>query len=617
MDELNQNENNVAPDSNSDDKAEEITNEITDDNVTVNNEQSENIIENQNTDENAAPDEKQQKSKTDAFDDINNISIDQNKSENTYTETDYFSESYTDSFHNPPKGTLPPPNFGNGFYNGYNPNMKGYGYTGQNNFNQGMNGYGQNPNGYNPNTNGYNPNINGYGYNGGNNNYNPNMNGFNGGQNNYNPNNNYMAGGYVPPYSQNGNNPYGTSANPYIPKKKKLSNAALAGIIIGIAAVFIIILVILAFASIKKDNSTDYTVSDKSESVTESNDNDDKKETDSNVSVTIPIQEKPSLESKYYEDEETGLLTVEGVAKRVSPSVVDVLVYKDTSLYPYSTGSGIIISEDGYIVTNAHVVADADAGLKVTLDNGDEYSAEIIGQDSRTDIAVLKIDADDLSAADFGDSDELELGEMVVAIGNAGGYSGTLTVGYVSGLDREVKTNSGSDTLNCIQTDAAMSPGVSGGALINMYGQVVGITSSKYKSSELDEGIGFAITTKFATPIIEDIISKGYISGRVRVGITYVAITDEMADAYDVKRGIQIQTIDDSCDIANTNAKAGDIITEINGVEVYSQDTIKTALDGCEPGDTVTAHIFRKGITESENEEFDIEFKLMQDTSLS
>ncbi|MCI5751604.1 MAG: S1C family serine protease [Oscillospiraceae bacterium] len=293
------------------------------------------------------------------------------------------------------------------------------------------------------------------------------------------------------------------------------------------------------------------------------------------------------------------------------------MVFRDTSLYPYSTGSGIIISEDGYIVTNAHVLTDVNAGLKVVLENGEEYKAEIVGQDSRTDIAVIKIEAEGLTAADLGDSDQLELGEMVVAIGNAGGYSGTLTVGYVSGLNREVKTSTDGDPMTCIQTDAAMSPGVSGGALINMYGQVVGITSSKYKSTVLDEGIGFAITTQFAKPIIEDIISQGYISGRVRVGITYTIVTDDMAEAYGIKKGIIIQSVDESCDIAKTDLQAGDIMTELNGQEVYSAQTIKKALEGCEPGDIISAHIYRKGVTEDEDEEFDITFELMQDTTLS
>ncbi len=531
-------------------------------------------------------------------------SPEQSENKSNENEKDSFAETDFDSmFHYPPKGTLPPPGYGGVNYgaygNPYAPPPYGNPQTGYYSVPNGVpmqGGYNPNPNGV-PMQGGYNPNPNGAPMQGG---YNP------------NPNGAPMQGAYnqSAEYRQSTYNPYGGSAV-YVPKKKSLSNGALMAIIITISVLFIIILIILAFTSIGVDQSTDYSSQSSEYSETAESGN-------SGVTVEIPIQQKPALEAKYYQDEETGLLTVEGVAQRVSPSVVDVLVYRDTSLYAYSAGSGIIISEDGYIVTNAHVVTEANAGLKVTLGDGTEYEAEIIGADNKTDIAVLKIEAEDLVTADFGDSDELLLGEMVVAIGNAGGYSGTLTVGYVSGLNREITTASSTgSTMTCIQTDAAMSPGVSGGALINMYGQVVGITSSKYKSTELDEGIGFAITTKFAMPIIEDIISKGYISGRVRIGITYVAISSDMADAYGVKMGIQVKSIDDTCDISETELREGDIITSINGIEVYSSDTIKKAMEGINPGDTVQAHVYRKGITSGDEIEFDIEFEAMQDTSLS
>lgn len=538
-------------------------------------------------------------------DDISRSDNSPEQHENTITENekDSFAETDFDSmFHYPPKGTLPPPGYGGVNYGAY-----GNPYA-QNPYGNPQTGYYSVPN--NMPQGGYNPNPNSTPMQGGYN-TNPNSTPMQGGYNPY-PNGAPMQGVYnqSAEYRQSTYNPYGGSAV-YVPKKKSLSNGALMAIIITISVLFIIILVILAFTSIGEDKNADYSSQSSEFSETAESGN-------SGVTVEIPIQPKPALEAKFYQDEETGLLTVEGVAQRVSLSVVDVLVYRDTSLYAYSAGSGIIISEDGYIVTNAHVINEANAGLKVTLGDGTEYEAEIIGADNKTDIAVLKIEAEDLVTADLGDSDELLLGEMVVAIGNAGGYSGTLTVGYVSGLDREITTASSTgSTMTCIQTDAAMSPGVSGGALINMYGQVVGITSSKYKSTELDEGIGFAITTKFAKPIIEDIISKGYISGRVRIGITYVAISSDMADAYGVKMGIQVKSIDKTCDISETELKEGDIITSINGVEVYSSDTIKKAMEGIDPGDTVKAHVYRKGITTGDETEFDIEFEAMQDTSLS
>lgn len=511
----------------------------------------------------------------DVIDIIDNI--DTSKGYDPFAEQDFSSP-----YHEPPKKQP----YNQGYYNGYNPNMQNMPYGGYP-----QNGY--NPQqGYNrPNT-GYNPNA---GYNG----YTQ--------QNMYNQagmtsNTGYTSGGYNSPSPSPAYN-YGAAEA----KPKKLSNGWLAAIIIVIAAIFIGVLAILAFTDGETADIGTEAVSGQENSASAG----------TGTTVQIPIQPKPALESQYYQDEETGLLTTTGVAKRVSPSVVDVVIFKDTTLYPHSQGSGIIISPDGYIVTNAHVVNEANAGVKVVLDDDSEYEARIIGQDSKTDIAVLKIEADNLTAADLGDSSQLELGEMVVAIGNAGGYSGTITVGYVSGIDREVSAGTGSDTMTCIQTDAAMSPGVSGGALINMYGQVVGITSSKYQSTALDEGIGFAITTQFAKPIIEDIISQGYISGRVRVGITYTPLDDEAAEAYGVRRGIYVQTIAEECDISNTELKVGDIITELNGVEIYSASTIKQALEGTQPGDRITAHVYRQGITENETTEFDIEFELMQDTNLS
>lgn len=570
-------------------------------------------VENISPEASAQPENISQKSGSDIIDIIDGIDttkMNNSASANNSQSGGLFEErNYNmDSFHTQPRPQqyysrgYDPNAYRSGSYgydpNAYNPNPNSfdpnphrpnpYGYD-SSAYNPNPNSY--NPNAYNPNPNGYNPGA-----------YNPNPNGYNTNPHNSDPNRYYPGG-----YAQNGmGGAYGGAPVP--PKKKHMSKGALAAVIISISALFVLIVVVLAFSSVDETYDELTTQTEETTQVTAD---------ENGVSVNIPIQPKPALESKYYQDEETGLLTVEGVAKRVSPSVVDVMVFRDTSLYPYSAGSGIIISEDGYIVTNAHVLTDVNAGLKVVLDSGEEYKAEIVGQDSRTDIAVLKIEAEGLVAADLGDSDQLELGEMVVAIGNAGGYSGTLTVGYVSGLNREVKTSTDGDTMTCIQTDAAMSPGVSGGALINMYGQVVGITSSKYKSTVLDEGIGFAITTQFAKPIIEDIISQGYISGRVRVGIIYTILTEEEADAYGVQKGIIIQSIDESCDIAKTELQPGDVMTELNGQEVYSAQTIKAALDGCEPGDKISAHIYRKGVTEDEDKEFDITFELMQDTTLS
>jgi serine protease Do len=407
---------------------------------------------------------------------------------------------------------------------------------------------------------------------------------------------NGYSGGYVPPNS---------TSNPDIDtSKKKLSRNWLIGILFFIGVMIVAIIMMLISSALKGDDKDSSVPSDN----ISASDN-----SDVDTYVEIPIQEKPTLDSQYYADEKTGLLTTTGVAKRVSPSVVGIQIYGDSKLYPVSAGSGIILSEDGYIITNAHVL-DGAKTVKVMLSNEKAYVADIIGIDSKTDLAVVKINETGLTPADMGNAAQLELGEQVAAIGNAGGFSGTITFGYVSGLDREITSIENGYKMKCIQTDAAVSPGNSGGALVNMYGQVVGIVSSKYVA-EGYEGIGFAISMNEAKPIIEDIISKGYISGRVRVGIQYIALTEADAEQLGVVPGLLVREISADCDIANTDLQVDDIITELNGKKVYSAQTIREALDGLNPGDVITAKVYRKSVTD-EVSEFEISFKLMQDTTL-
>lgn len=329
--------------------------------------------------------------------------------------------------------------------------------------------------------------------------------------------------------------------------------------------------------------------------------------------VEIPTQSKPDIEEKYMDAD--GRYTTQGVAKVVSPSVVGVVIYGEgQSLTPISQASGIIISADGYIITNAHVVEGATA-QKIILTDGTEYEAKIIGRDSKSDLAVLKIEPKgEIIAAELGNSDELELGEQVMALGNPGGLENSISGGYVSGLDRQIKSSETGLAMSCIQTDAAVNPGNSGGALVNMYGQVVGIISSKYVATGF-EGIGFAISINNALPIIQDIIDKGYVSDRIRIGIVFAELTDTTAATYDVVPGLYINEIDPTCDIANSGLQIYDIITEMNGQRVYNYETVMEAIDGLKPGDTVTAKVYRKTIV-GEITEFEINFKLMENTTV-
>ena len=260
-----------------------------------------------------------------------------------------------------------------------------------------------------------------------------------------------------------------------------------------------------------------------------------------------------------------GRLSATEIYKKVSPSVVGVVQYQYSySLEAAGYGSGIIISDDGYIVTNAHVIEGAEA-VKVVLYNEEEYEAEVIGSDIQTDIAVLKIDAENLVEVELGDSSQLEIGETVYALGNPGGLSlqSSFTDGMISGLDRVINVES-SYYMSVIQTSAAINPGNSGGALINEYGQVVGITSAKIISTDY-EGIGFAIPTETAKPLIEDIIKNGYVSGRAMIGINVITIDSVTARYYDVPEGVQIIEINPDGSLYGTEVKDGDIITHFDG----------------------------------------------------
>ena len=234
------------------------------------------------------------------------------------------------------------------------------------------------------------------------------------------------------------------------------------------------------------------------------------------------------------------VLTVPEIANKVGPSCVGVInkakvqpqKYYDpfsgryyytsdpnsNELIEQGSGSGIIISEDGYIVTNQHVI-DGATEISVVLNTGDEYTATLVGADERSDLAVLKISAPNLVAAEIGDSETLQAGELAVAIGNPLGqeFAGTVTVGVISAVNRTMTVEN--KKYNLIQPDAAINPGNSGGALVNQFGEVIGINSVKISTTGV-EGIGFAIASNEAKPIIDDLMDKGYVSGRPLVGIT-------------------------------------------------------------------------------------------------
>ena len=240
-----------------------------------------------------------------------------------------------------------------------------------------------------------------------------------------------------------------------------------------------------------------------------------------------------------------------------------------------SLGSGFIIDKDGYIITNHHVIEDART-IKVTLRNGTSYDAKLVGTDEQSDIAVIKIEETGLTPAVLGDSDTLTVGELAVAIGNPlGQLGGTVTDGIISALDREISVQG--QTMHLLQTSAAINPGNSGGALVNKYAQVVGINSSKIAQFAY-EGIGFAIPIHEAKPIIDDIIANGYVTGRVRIGITFTPITQSMADLMKIPTGLRIVDVDETTDAYEKGVQKGDIITHIDNVPVDNSNDITPIL---------------------------------------
>jgi serine protease Do len=285
-------------------------------------------------------------------------------------------------------------------------------------------------------------------------------------------------------------------------------------------------------------------------------------------------------------------------------------------------GTGIILSEDGYIVTNAHVVTQSDgnpaAALEVHLADGDRYEAKLVGADARTDLAVLKIEATDLPYADFGDSDQMEIGETVIAIGNPGGTELTSSVsqGIISGLNRLIKTSSDGYSINCLQTDAAINPGNSGGPLVNQYAQVIGINSAKLVDTQY-EGIGFAIPINEAKPIIDQLIRHGRVTDRARLGITGIAITQSFSQYYGWPQGILIVTIEEGSDIATKNLRAGevggDIITHVDGKAIGSFDDIARILNTKKGGDQMELTVYRQAMQGQEASTFDVTVTLISD----
>ena len=299
-------------------------------------------------------------------------------------------------------------------------------------------------------------------------------------------------------------------------------------------------------------------------------------------------------------------LTTEQVADLVSPSVVVItteqVVYSQWSWYGQSqvesgAGSGVIISSDGYILTCDHVVSGA-SNITVTIGD-DDYTATVVGEDSTSDVAVLKIDANGLTPAVVGDSDTLTVGDNVLAVGNPlGELGGTVTSGIVSALNRSVSIqSSGSvNTMSLVQMDASVSPGNSGGGLFNMNGELVGVVNAKSSDSDA-EGLGFAIPINDAMKVAQDLLENGYVTGRPYMGITYLAVTDaQTAQQLGVNAyGIYVADVVKGGPADKAGLKVGDRIVSIDGTEVAQKTDLGTIIQQHSAGDTLSITVARGG----------------------
>ncbi|MBR6792851.1 MAG: trypsin-like peptidase domain-containing protein [Clostridia bacterium] len=293
-------------------------------------------------------------------------------------------------------------------------------------------------------------------------------------------------------------------------------------------------------------------------------------------------------------------LTVPEVATLVKNSVVEITteqIVTGSFMQQYvseGAGSGVIITADGYIVTNHHVI-DGATNINVRLADGTEYAAKLIGSDAKSDLAVIKVEATELTPAAYGKSAELAVGETVVAVGNPlGKLGGTVTQGIISALDREITIEN--TTMRLLQTDTAINPGNSGGGMFNTSGQLVGVINAKSAGAEI-EGLGFAIPIDTAATVIEDLLKVGYVTGRVDPGFTFVEVNDAMtAMMYRVSEmGLYISAVATDSDAAKAGFQSGDYVVSVEGTKVKTEAEANAVIDGKKVGDTLTMVIKRNG----------------------
>ena len=430
-------------------------------------------------------------------------------------------------------------------------------------------------------------------------------------------------------YEENNNNNYTYEANytPTEPEKPKNNGGRKAGKIFALILAVVLIGGASGFGgallanSMNSDNISATEV-EKEETETE-------KETISTVTAAPQnsSNEDATLGNLLNVTPANGALTTEQIIHNATPSVV-LITSEFEDAQGSGTGTGIVLSADGYIITNCHVIetsyqtyqstgdmnpfenpfsffgggyeavtqtAQADT-VTVTMSDGAEHKAEIIGSDENTDLALLKIDVDGLIPAVLGNSDDLNLGETAVTLGYPLGLGLSASEGIVSGLEKELTTelsSGGTATMTLIQTDASINPGNSGGPLLNERGEVIGITSSKLVDSTV-EGIGFAIPITDAMPILEDLMNKGYVS-TPKIGITGSDITAAVKRYYNlpVDAGVLVVSVEEGSCADNAGIAEGDVIVAADGKEISDMNGLVAAKNKHKPGETMTVTLAR------------------------
>lgn len=374
---------------------------------------------------------------------------------------------------------------------------------------------------------------------------------------------------------------------------KKIATAILA--LIGVAAIGVTSIVAYTLV-VGKNNPFTAPSADSSlpeQSVAEVID-------DSSRAVEAPRVKRDDLPTLEQLAAPEDAMPIPEIIDKMSPSVVGITTITNSGV---ATGSGIVLSEDGYIITNAHVIKDAQK-ISVVLPTyyGDEddtqddltYAAENVGKDTQTDLAVLKIEKNGLKKAEIGKSGEVRVGELAIVIGNPLGLdlANTATTGIISAKDRTISVDD--ITMNVFQTDASINGGNSGGALINAYGQVIGITSAKVASADV-EGLGFAIPIDNALPIVNDLMNYGYVTGRPSLGITGTDVTAAYSSYYNIPQGFLVSTVAEGSGSSKAGLQENDIIIAINDNIVTGIVQLNDVKNKLKPGDAVTLTVYRSG----------------------